>query len=603
MSCARTSRHRRKGPAGRPLRQWHLALALPLLAYASGASVMPAAAQLVAQIPALPAVPPGAAPDILPPAPSGPFGLPSPFAPPNALPNGISLPNPEQPPYSLGLPPVGVGIYPLQLYDPNAPAVLIRPTVSVGERFTDNAFYTSTDRRAAAETRLVPGLSVSADTPRLQGVMTAQLEGDAYLPTSSLNQYFANLYASGTGTIAPDLLFVDARSVITQASAVAGLGFINPSQLPRTQQTQVFANTVSPYLRKSFDGLVDTELRYRFGSTNFGGNTTPASPTLSPFLNNNLANGILNEGTFTAATGQNFERALSRLTVDAQNFNSSSTSRNSQFSSYDDLEYRITPDIAALARVGYQNIQYPLAPAATFAGATWLAGGRVGVGPGYGYVSLEYGVQQGVYGFTGSAFAQVTPTITVNASLVQGISSPSEYLQNSLSTSTLNPYGSIVDQYSNLPTAFYNPGLGLTNNVYRQHLFNIGVNDTVGLNTYSLYGYYITQTPLTPPITATTKSLGAQFSWGRDIRPDLNSYASLGYANTGNAVTVNSLTPVNNVNTVTANLGLNYLLSETLTGSVLYTFSYQTNGGALVASGGGGDVLVNSLQFLLTKAF
>ncbi len=547
---------------------------------------------------------PGApAPDILPPAPSGPFGLPNPLTPPNALPNGITLPEPQQPLYSLALPIPGAGISTLQQYNPNTPAVLIQPYASVGERFTDNALYTSSNRTAAAETRLLPGVSISADTPRLKGVFTGTAEGDVYTPTSELDQIFASLYASGTGTIVPDRLFVDAHSVITQASPLAGLGFVNPTLLPRTRQTQVYANTVSPYLRELIDGLVDTELRYRFGATNYGGNTIAAAPTLSP-NSTLLANGILNEGTFTAATGQNFVRGLSRLTVDASNFNSSSTSRNSQFSSFDDLEYRFTPNIAALGRIGYENLQYPFAPAATFAGLTWLAGGRVGLnGYNKGFLSLEYGRQQGVYGFTGDASFNITPTMNVNANLVQGISTPSEYLQSALSTSTLNPYGAIVDQYSNLPTAFYNPGLGLTNGVYRQHLFNLGINDAIGINHYSLYGFYDTQTSLTPPTTGTTKSVGGIFTWERDIRPDLNGSASLGYTNSANVLTISSTVPIDNIRTLTTNLGFNYLLTRNLTGSVYYTFSYQPNGGAVVSSGGSGSVVVNSLEFLLTKAF
>ena len=370
--------------------------------------------------------------------------------------------------------------------------------------------------------------------------------------------------------------------------------------MPTNQQTQVYSNTVSPYLRQSFDGLLDTELRYRFGATNFGGNTainSPAAPATP-----NLASAILNEGTLTAVTGRDFERALSRLTVDASSFNSNSTSQNTQFNAYNDVEYQIKPNISALARAGYQDIQYPDAPAATFAGATWLAGGRLGSAADYGYVSLEYGRVQGVYGFTGSANYQVTPTITVQAYLAQGINSPAQSLQTSLANSTLSPNGAIVDQYSGLPTAFYNAGVGLTNNVYRQHTYNVGANDQIGRNNYSIFAYYVSAQSLIPPITAPTDSAGAVFTWTRDIRPDLNGSASAGYTRTMNVVTINSPTPVNNTSTVTANIGFNYSFARALTGSLIYSFSYQPNGGTIV-NGRLGDVVVNSLQLFLTKAF
>jgi hypothetical protein len=595
-------------------------LLLLLLLLAAGAAVMPAAAQ---ESPAAPAASAGGSPaaptlpgsDILPPPPSGGFGFPNPLTPPNAVNAAVPAAAPAVSANPMGLAPLGYGVTTLQANDPNAPAYLIRPYVSVSETLSDNLRFLHTPRVAGVYTNLSPGLSFSADTPRLQAVLTGNVNAYFYEPASDLNYTFGNLYGSGFGTIVPDALFVDLHSTITQGSTSPGFGFQNASQLPKNQQTQIYANSVSPYFRKSFDGLLDSEVRYTFGSTNFGGNTATlaTTPQSTAQLNqataqSNLSSGILNEGTIILASGRDFERALSRLTIDASNFNSSSTSRNSQFNAYNDLEYRITPQAAALARAGYQNIHYPLAPAATFVGPTWLIGGRVGsYGPEQGYLSLEYGVQQGVYGFTGSARYNITPTMLVTANLLQGISSPAQYIQNTLSTSSLDPYGAIVDEYSGLPTAFYSPGLGLTNNVYKQHILNVGVTETIGVNRYSVYTVLASQQALTPPTTTTpTKSYGVNFNYYRDIRPDLTGYASVGYYNSTNVITstanVVTSTPGTNTNTLTGNLGLNYLLTQTLTGSILYTLSYQTNGAGGTTTRGN-DVVVNQLTFQLSKTF
>ena len=120
-----------------------------------------------------------------------------------------------------------------------------------------------------------------------------------------------------------------------------------------------------------------------------------------------------------------------------------------------------------------------MSPAANFAGATWLAGGRLGtLGPDQpAYVSLEYGRQQGVYGFTGSAQVNITPTMILTANLIQGIPRKVSCSKTILPIQLSALRGAIVDQFSGLPTAFYSPGLGLSNNVYRQHLFNVGVTD------------------------------------------------------------------------------------------------------------------------------
>src|SRR5215469_15515167 len=465
---------------------------------------------------------PGGGPDILPLAPGGGFGFANPLNSPNAVGNVAPPAAPVAPTNPLGLAPLGLGVVPLQANDPNAPAYLIRPFASVTETLTDNVRNVHSPRDPAAWTNLAPGVSISADTPRLQGVLTGNLNTALYIPTSDLNQVYGSLYANGFGTIVPDALFINANALVTQSSNQPGLGFQNLSQVTPNQQTQVYSANVSPFLRKSFDGLVDSELRYTFGWTNFGGNTTVTnSPLVTP---SNLSSGISNEGTFIAATGQNFSRTLARLTIDASDFNSNSTNQNSQFSAFNDFEYRFTPQIAALARAGYQNIQYPFSPAATFAGPTWLIGGAVGTyaiggygSSGPGYLALQYGRQQGVYGFTGSAQYNITPTMLFTASLVQGVSGQAQYLQNTLASSSLDPFGSIVAAYPGLPTAFYNPGLGLKNNVYRQHLLNFGLTETIQRDRYTLYGTASNYQSLTPPVTAPTKSYGVNLSWYRDI--------------------------------------------------------------------------------------
>jgi len=548
---------------------------------------------------------PGGGPDILPLAPGGGFGFANPLNSPNAVGNVAPPAAPVAPTNPLGLAPLGLGVVPLQANDPNAPAYLIRPFASVSETLTDNVRNVHSPRDPAAYTNLAPGVTISADTPRLQAVLTGNLNTALYIPTSDLNQVYGSLYANGFGTIVPDALFVNFNSLVTQSSAQPGFGFQNLSQVSPNQQTQVYSTTISPFLRKSFDGLVDTELRYTFGYTNFGGNTTVAtSPLTTP---TGLASGISNEGTFIAATGQDFSRTLSRLTLDASNFNSNSTNQNSQYSAFNDLEYRITPQVAALGRIGYQSIQYPFSPAATFVGPTWLIGGAIGTyaigsyGSGPGYLALQYGRQQGVYGFTGSAQYNITPTMAFTASLVQGISGQAQYLQNILASSSLDPFGSIVDEYSGLPTAFYSPGLGLTNNVYRQHLLNFGVTETIGRDRYSLFGAASNQQSLTPPITAPTKSYGINLGWNRDIRPDLNGSAQLGYFNSSNVITTTGGTPIGSQNSITASLGVNYLLSQNVTGSILYNFSYQTNGAATTGRNSG--VVINWLTFQLSKTF
>ena len=67
------------------------------------------------------------------------------------------------------------------------------------------------------------------------------------------------------------------------------------------------------------------------------------------------------------------------------------------------------------------------------------------------------------------------------------------------------------------------------------------------------------------------------------MRSDLSGHASIGYVNLVTVPTVAPAVSTTSFYMVTAQISLNYVLGRTLTGSILYTFSYQNNG-ALLAS-------------------
>ena len=90
-------------------------------------------------------------------------------------------------------------------------------------------------------------------------------------------------------------------------------------------------------------------------------------------------------------------------------------------------------------------------------------------------------------------------------------------------------------------------------------------------------------------------------SWSRDIKPDLNGYASLGYYNSSNVITPTTGTAIGSQNNVTASIGVNYIFAQNLTGSILYNFTYQTNGATVTGRNAG--IVVNWLTFNLSKTF
>jgi hypothetical protein len=254
MCCARASP--RNFTAPRAFRKWHLGLTFPFVFLAGVTLVVQATAQIGADGAAAPvaaggnqapgtgtggtaAAPanaaggsqpqpavPGGGPDILQLVPGGGFGFPNPLNPPAAVGNAAAPIAPLAPANPLGLAPLGLGVVPLQENDPNAPALLIRPFVSVSETFTDTVHFVHSPRDAAAYTNLAPGLSISADTPRLQAVLTGNLNTSFFIPSSSnLNQVYGSLYATPLERFCPILYSLISTAPLHSRAPYPALAF------------------------------------------------------------------------------------------------------------------------------------------------------------------------------------------------------------------------------------------------------------------------------------------------------------------------------------------------------------------------------------------
>jgi uncharacterized protein (PEP-CTERM system associated) len=574
--------------------------------FAVGVGALPAAAQVEGTAPST-----GSMPDSLPSLPPSGYGVGGALSPANAVNPDLvqALPAPST---RLGAP--GAGVAALQQADPRAPAYLIRPRITVSETLTDNARQTPFNRTADFVTEVSPGLSISADTPRLQGVLTGSLDYTKFAFATDQDRHTLSLYNRNFITAIPDLLFVDVKGNVSQASQLSGVGFASVSQLPKASLTPIITASASPYLRKSYYGLIDSELRYRYSTTSSGGGLIGSALAISPTLRNQTAFGdtTTNEGTLTIATGRDFERLLSRLTIDAQKSESTSVAANSRVTAYDDLEYRFAPSVAAIGRLGYENIHYALAPAATTVGIAWQFGGRLNFGSDTDYATFRYGKQQGIYGFSGEAHYQITPATVLTAEASQGLGSQQDQISNTLNNSSLDlAGGAIVDQYG-LPTAFVNPAFGIQNDVSRSKSYRINVTSTIGVNHLSLFGTYDRRSSLTSSAPPST-SVGVHASLAREIRPDLTGNLSAGFSTVKNATVTTVSTAANpststlipSTNTITANLSLNYLFNETLTGSVAYSLIYQTGGPSISNANvvTVGNILTNRLVFALNKTF
>lgn len=542
--------------------------------------------------PGVPSAPALAAPPFL--TPRYGFGTLAPFLPPSPAPPAA----PSEPPTNVGLRPLRPGAIPVQANDPRAPPILILPTVFLSQGYSDNPRSTP-DTLSDSITRLRGATSISVDSVRLQGQLSGALDFRKFARATDQDTLNVNLLAYGLGTVVRDHVFVDGRAAVTQLSRTGGLGFADPEIIPRSQQTQATTVSLSPIVRQSVGSYFDGELRYNLGlnmfqngglleSSSTAAPATPAAPT-------SLQNSTRNQATLSLATGRHFSFFASKLTLDAMKIDSQSAAQSTQLRAFDDLQYQFNRQFAGLARLGYENIDYPLQPAASTTGPVWTIGGRYTPFPG-SHLIAHFGRQEGLYGLAGALRYEVTPSTVLLASFERNRASPQEELLNNLNSSELDAFGNVVNQVTGLPSGLVNPEFSLLNAVFRHQKARAGIRSQIGRNVFGMFAFIEHRSPLgTPmpvagiPATAVVSdtSRGVNLNWSRSLSPRFSSIAALGYASRA----------AGHQKTLTANLAMTYSLSERLSAILQYQFVDVDS--AIV----GGTYRRNQVEIGLTRSF
>ncbi len=511
---------------------------------------------------------------------------------------------PPTPPSTVGLQPLTPGALPVQAGNNRAPPILIVPRATLSEGYTDNPRNTA-NTLSDSLTHLNGGTAISVDSVRLQGQLNGSIDYQKYARATDLDALNVNLLGYGLGTIVPEHLFIDGRATMTQLSRNGGLGFANSTLLQPSQQTQAEIVSLTPIVRQSFDGYVDGELRYNYGLNLFQNgsllnNTTTAIPPATTAPSSSLSNSTVNDATLSLATGRRFTVFGSKLTLDATNVDSQSPSKSTQLRGFDDVEYQFNQRFAALGRVGYENLDYPLQPAASTTGPIWLIGGRVTLDPG-SYFFLRYGLQDGFYGLDGALRYQLTASTTLLASLQHNLSSSQQDILTNLNSSQVDASGNVVNQVTGLPSALTNPEFSLSNSISRQEQARIGIQTHLNRDTYGLFGFLDHRSAVGVPIpiagvaqtsSGNDTSRGVNFTWGRSLTPRLSSAAALGYAST---VTTHQ-------KTVTADLSLTYTLNDRLNAVLHYQF-INVDAPTLSSGSINGSYRRNQVEIGVTRSF
>lgn len=477
------------------------------------------------------------------------------------------------------------------------------PRIDVSEAYNSNVAGSSgfggRGHRDDFVTYLTPSVSVTADTPRLQGSLFYAPTVQLYAYNGNQDSVGHNLTSSATLTVLADGLFINANAYAAVQPRFGGVssGYFGgfgggAANLSRDQQTQTASFSVEPYAVHRFGDVGTAKVGYTYTKsynngygTSFGNSGfVPNGAAFEGFPQQNLpvSNGnsdlSTNRETGQFTTGEILGRLRSVTLLSASQYSGSGVDTGAYENFFtNQLGYAITHRITAFAEGGYEDIRYNTFPVTKIDDAIWSVGAQVTPDPDSS-VTVGYGHK---YGFN-SAFANgsyaVTQRTRLTAVYQTGLGTALQGIQDVIGNSALDAFGNPVDATTGAPSFVSSGQLGVTGNnaLYRLRQFTVTGSTFFERDTYSLSltgtDENLVGTALGTnafnggPIASSQSSYSAIATWRHDLTPDLSSAFSLTYGRARQSGQSTS------DQTFGADVLLSQVLTETLSGYARYTF-------------------------------
>lgn len=513
---------------------------------------------------------------------------------------------------------------------PDAPAWLIVPTAALDLIATDNIESSRSNKHADLIAQVGAGVSVSANTLRLQGVFTYSAYFRQPVEHTDQNRVAQFGAASVRATVVEDLFFFDASGNVQE---VPKQGFVgtNTAVLSNSRTSQYYTLTGSPIIRTAVGRLGILDLRYIYSRVWFGRNT---GPIVTP-------RGIL--PAVTDATQQQ-ARFLFQMpgTLDARlstdiSASASSNETGGQLATFRKAsaevanEYQFNRSISVIAAGGYEALSNKLVPRINGQGATWQIGSRWRPTVDSSFLLL-YGRHDLNTHFSEEIRWQITPLTRFYSAYTVSIANSQQMLMsNGASASfgsgspssgvtfdrdrTLALLNSPTPGFGTPSSLFGNSGAGVgfgapllgsggylpfQNDFFRLKSFNAGLQSNLFGEDVSLTVFHLQSISLTGRLPGVTTK-GGYLAWNRVITQEITARAEIGYSRDnlyrGSSYTFGLSAAYAFSPTLDARARYDFLLREQEPGA--FSFSFQTP----AAQASAFAFRVNTLTLSLRKIF
>ena len=481
------------------------------------------------------------------------------------------------------------------------PAWIVTPSIEGDLGFTDNAYRSASPQKADVFVTIIPSVILSGDTSRLTVNLNYSPQITHYLSASSQNQVYQFFNGQALATIVPDLFFIDVRGSITQQSLTTGVRFNQNSVQSFNSQNDVETTSfaIMPYLERRIGGYGTARVSYSYESTS-------QSLPNNNLLNNGVNNAALNNNAFGSigslntqreramfTSGENYGRFKDIVSAQAVQYDGSGTYQGAHRNEiFNELGFALTRSFTLLGGIGYQDIRYAGTPGVHINQPEYEFGVRYSPNPDTS-ITIAYGKHDGGNDLSLDAQVALTNRLRLIAQYSTGITTDLEQSQSQLGNTTVTPTGGLTST-GGAPIGTSSTGFSaLQNGVYRLERFSATLLFLRDRDSYSFSINNDNRTSLTSgntligngiiPAGTKTTSTYASANWQHDLSPNLNSTVSAQYGITNSTSQFINGT-ASNQTTFSVTAALNRQFTESLSGSIRYTFIDQSGGPGVVAT-------------------
>jgi uncharacterized protein (PEP-CTERM system associated) len=473
--------------------------------------------------------------------------------------------------------------------EPTGPAWLFGAGVDISEAFTDNPAAGSGEPGAARHssdliTTISPTIDVSGDTRRAHVNFSYSPQALIYAEHSSPDEVLQNFAGTGHVALVPETMFIDLTAfggLQSRTGTSAGLGYLSQNT---SDLVQTYGVTVAPYVQHRFGSAGLGELGYSVSYASNGNvtnnlksrNDLVFDPTLDQFVAQRGAadaSNVLTQSEHAAFTsGEDFGRVNMRVAARATQY-SGSALYDGAYSDLAtiDLGYAINRTIAAIGRIGYEDIQYPRSvPPLLISDVVWAVGGKLTPNPD-STITATFGHRFGQSNVFVDGAYSVTARLRVFARYSQTLSTGLQDLQDTLGQIDVDSSGAIYDRATGSPIAVVDSFFGVNDTLSRLNRGSVNAILIYARDTFSVAVVHqaekvIGMAPDSVGASSTQGTYGT-LTWEHALNPALSITTFLQYG-------VNNRSSVNNAaQTIYAGtISLSYALSPTLSVRALYSY-------------------------------